>query len=74
MRRKKFIDCILFVGAPFFLAIFLTGLSGHWGNWDSGIGSIGWGMGERLGIALGVALICFGFLRKYWEKSLTKMP
>lgn len=62
MKWKKFLDCICFVGGPFVLALFLSGLSGS-DIW------FGWSGNDQFGIGFGVALICFGFLRKYWERS-----
>lgn len=53
-KRTKFFDFVCFVLGPFVVVV----------SYRSGRDTI-----NDLGIAIGVALICLGFLRVYWRKS-----
>ncbi len=56
---SKVLDLICFVVGPFITAICLSGYHPN----------SGWNNDNELGIAVGIALICFGLLRKYWARK-----
>lgn len=64
-NMKKFLDIIFFVVGPvltvFFLFSFISPRTGILYYPDE----------SKIGIAVGIALICIGFLRIYWRKNTT---
>ena len=61
------VDIICFAAGPFFTAYYLVDFS----HGPSGPGPFFYYYrhNARLGLALGVALICLGLLIKYWRKN-----
>jgi hypothetical protein len=72
MILKRLFDVICFVIGPFITIFFLFGF-GHRGpkGYVPGGGSIRlyYPLESKIGIGIGVALICIGFLRIYWRKK-----
>jgi len=71
-RMKKFIsrffDIICFVIGPIMMVFHLLSFD-YQGLVGSGPRTIYYPDPSKLGIALGVALICIGILRKFWAKK-----
>jgi hypothetical protein len=61
------VDIICFAAGPFFTAYYLVDFS-H-GPSGSGPFFYFYRHNARLGLALGVALICLGLLIRYWRKN-----
>lgn len=64
---KGIVDIICFAAGPFFTAFYLFDFS----HGPSGPGPFYYyyRYNARLGLSLGVALICLGFLIRYWRKN-----
>ena len=68
---KKIADIVCFVIGPF-LTVFFIFSFGHRGLVGSeGSNPLYYPPDSKLGIGIGVALICLGILRKHWKKRAT---
>lgn len=68
-KSTKIVDIICFVIGPLLLVIFLFGFE-HRGLIGSGYANpLYYPLESRIGIGIGVVLICIGFLRRYWRKK-----
>ncbi len=69
--KGKILDAIYFVGGAFIFMISLTG--GYYNRGGSGLIGYSSGSGFRLwsiiGMAIGICMIVFGFLRRSWDKQ-----
>lgn len=66
-KSTKFLDFICFVVGPLVSLLFLFSFK-HYGRGVSG--SLYYPAESIIGIAIGVALVCLGFLRVYWRKNV----
>jgi len=60
---RKILDVLCFVVGAFLITFFLFG-------WENGVlGRMWYDNNPRIGLAIGVSLVCLGFLIRSWEKD-----
>jgi len=64
----KCLDFLFFIAGPFIVVFNLLSFSSRRGSLD-GPAVYFYSEVAKIGVCLGVALICFGFLRKYWNRK-----
>ena len=66
---SKILDLICFVVGTFITVFFIFSFTGSTSSELMGSHGAYYSQESKIGIALGIALICFGILRKYWARK-----